>query len=69
MCFVVLLILQNFCAGYNADIICLQEVDSKVFSNDLSPILSSVGFDGVFGKKGGTVSEGLACIFHKSRFK
>jgi len=55
--------------GYNADIICLQEVDCKVFSNDLIPTLSSVGFDGVFGKKGGTVSEGLACIFHKSRFK
>lgn len=55
--------------GYNADIICLQEVDSKVFSNDLIPALSSVGFDGVFGKKGGAVSEGLACMFHKSRFK
>jgi len=58
-----------FFAGYNADIICLQEVDSKVFSNDLIPILSSVGFNGIFHKKGGTVSEGLACIFHESRFK
>jgi len=48
---------------------CLQEVDSKVFSNDLIPALSSVGFDGVFGKKGGAVSEGSACMFHKSRFK
>lgn len=55
--------------GYNADIICLQEVDSKVFTNDLIPTLSSVGFNGVFHKKGGAVSEGLACIFHESRFR
>ncbi|XP_069691663.1 2',5'-phosphodiesterase 12 isoform X1 [Periplaneta americana] len=55
--------------GYNADIICLQEVDSKVFQYDLNPILSSIGYDGIFSKKGGAVSEGLACIFRKSRFR
>jgi 2',5'-phosphodiesterase len=58
-----------FFTGYNADIICLQEVDSKVFTNDLIPTLSSVGFNGVFHKKGGAVSEGLTCMFHESRFK
>lgn len=55
--------------GYNADLICLQEVDSKVFNYDLLPVLSSEGYDGVFEKKGKTVSEGLACFFHSSKFK
>ncbi|XP_046399751.1 2',5'-phosphodiesterase 12 [Ischnura elegans] len=54
--------------GYNADLICLQEVDSKVFEFDLTPVLGSIGFDGVFQRKGGVV-EGLACFFHKSKFK
>ncbi|XP_049832497.1 2',5'-phosphodiesterase 12 [Schistocerca gregaria] len=55
--------------GYNADLICLQEVDSKVFNYDLLPVLSSEGYDGVFEKKGKTVSEGLACFFHSSKYK
>nr|CAD7454926.1 unnamed protein product [Timema tahoe] len=54
--------------GYNADLICLQEVDSKIFDLDLTPVLGSVGYEGVFHRKGGTVSEGVACLFHKSKF-
>ena len=61
--------MNPFITGYNSDIICLQEVDSKVFDNDLLPTLSSVGYNGIFNKKGGTVSEGLACLFHESRFR
>ena len=56
--------------GYNADIICLQEVDNKVFDFDLLPILSEKDeFDGVFDRKGGQVSEGLACFWRTSKFK
>nr|CAD7442221.1 unnamed protein product [Timema bartmani] len=55
--------------GYNADLICLQEVDSKIFDLDLTPVLGSVGYEGVFHRKGGTVSEGVACLFHKSKFR
>ena len=33
--------------GYNSDIICLQEVDKKVFEGDLLPRLSSLGFFGL----------------------
>ena len=55
--------------GYNADIICLQEVDSKVFDRDLQPTFAGLGFQGVFNKKGGQVSEGLSCIFSTQRFR
>lgn len=55
--------------GYKADIICLQEVDSKVFDADLKPIFSSYGFESEFSKKGGQVSEGMACIFNASKFQ
>ncbi|CAB3249897.1 unnamed protein product [Arctia plantaginis] len=54
--------------GYNSDIICLQEVDSKIFRNFLKPILGSEGFDGVFYKKGKEVAEGLACFYRSQRF-
>nr|CAD7433435.1 unnamed protein product [Timema monikensis] len=57
------------CSGYNADLICLQEVDSKIFDLDLTPVLGYVGYEGVFHRKGGTVSEGVACLFHKSKFR
>ncbi|XP_063242237.1 2',5'-phosphodiesterase 12 isoform X3 [Bacillus rossius redtenbacheri] len=55
--------------GYHSDIICLQEVDSRVFDHDLVPVMGSVGYDGVFHRKGGTVNEGLAVLFRTSRFK
>lgn len=57
------------CLGYNADVICLQEVDTKVFDSDLQPIFSSLGYVGVFNKKGGQVSEGVACFVNALKFK
>ena len=56
-------------AGYKADIICLQEVDSKVFDADLEPMFSSLGYQGIFSKKGGQVSEGVACLFNTDKFQ
>jgi 2',5'-phosphodiesterase len=58
-----------FHLGYNADIICLQEVDGKVFDSDLKPIFSSLGFGAEFSKKGGQVSEGMTCLFNTSKFR
>ena len=56
--------------GYKADIICLQEVDNKIFDFDLLPVLSDHDdFDGVFKRKGGQVSEGLACFWRTTKFK
>ena len=56
-------------SGYNADILCLQEVDSKVFNTYLEPTFARLGFSGVFAKKGGDVSEGMSCIFNSRKFK
>lgn len=55
--------------GYNSDIICLQEVDRKIFKSCLTPIMNSAGLNGLFYKKGKEVAEGLACFYNKDRFK
>ena len=55
--------------GYNADILCLQEVDRKVFENDLEPVLRHHGLEGVFARKGGQTDEGEACFFRSARFR
>ncbi|XP_057327540.1 2',5'-phosphodiesterase 12 [Microplitis mediator] len=54
--------------GYNSDIICLQEVDSKVYENDLQPSLSLLNYGGVFFAKGIT-SEGSAIMYDNKRFE
>ncbi|KAH0563970.1 2',5'-phosphodiesterase 12 isoform X1 [Cotesia glomerata] len=54
--------------GYNSDIMCLQEVDKKIYDNDFLPSLSSVNFDGVFNAKG-TTSEGQATLYDTKRFE
>lgn len=55
-------------AGYNADIVCLQEVDKAVFTDSLSPALDAYGMDGVFRIKE-KQHEGLATYFRRSKFK
>ncbi|XP_045511481.1 2',5'-phosphodiesterase 12 [Colias croceus] len=55
--------------GYNADIICLQEVDKKVFDYSLSCLLENEGLKGLFYKKGKTVAEGLSCFYRENRFR
>ncbi|KAK7016428.1 Endonuclease/Exonuclease/phosphatase [Halocaridina rubra] len=55
--------------GYNGDIICLQEVDEKVFEYDLEPVLKSRGYESCYDAKGGQVSEGIAMIFQKSKLR
>lgn len=54
--------------GYNADILCLQEVDYKVFDLDLVPFLGEQDMHGVHDKKG-TTPEGLATFFRTDRFE
>lgn len=39
--------------GYNADVLCLQEVDEKIFKHDLGPVLGANGLQGIHDKKGG----------------
>lgn len=55
--------------GYNADIICLQEVDEKFFKRDLSLILENLRqMKGFYSEKTGNVKEGVACFFRKVKF-
>ncbi|KAL9881859.1 2',5'-phosphodiesterase 12 [Glossina fuscipes] len=55
--------------GYNADIICLQEVDVKFFNFDLQPILEDdeQAFKGLLAQKG-TCGEGVATFYNAKRF-
>lgn len=53
--------------GYNGDIICLQEVDSKIFELDLVPFLRMSNYVGTFKPKGST-AEGLATFFNSEKF-
>lgn len=55
-------------SGYNADIICLQEVDQRIFFEDLCPFLETVGLKGIYDEKGNT-KEGLSCFYRDSKFK
>ncbi|CAG9858960.1 unnamed protein product [Phyllotreta striolata] len=54
--------------GYNSDIICLQEVDKKVFKYDLKPVLGHLGYGSNFYTKGNEVAEGLALFYSREKF-
>ncbi|XP_034106923.1 2',5'-phosphodiesterase 12 [Drosophila albomicans] len=53
--------------GYNADLLCLQEVDIKIFDYDLQPVLAE-DFQGIMTPKG-KVAEGIALFYRTSRFE
>ncbi len=55
-------------SGYNADIVCLQEVDKGAFVDSLSPALDAFGLEGVFRIKE-RQHEGLATYFRRSKLK
>ncbi|ESO08143.1 hypothetical protein HELRODRAFT_75620 [Helobdella robusta] len=55
--------------GYNADLICLQEVDKKIFDLELQPILEKLDMEGLMKMKLGEVAEGCATFFRRSKFK
>ncbi|XP_034481423.1 2',5'-phosphodiesterase 12 [Drosophila innubila] len=54
--------------GYNADLLCLQEVDIKIFDYDLKPVLETYNFKGIMTPKG-TCAEGIAMFYRSSRFE
>ncbi|XP_050996531.1 2',5'-phosphodiesterase 12 [Acomys russatus] len=58
-------LIQKELTAYNADLICLQEVDRAVFADSLLPALEAFGLDGVFRIK---QHEGLATFYRKSKF-
>ncbi|XP_046675710.1 2',5'-phosphodiesterase 12-like isoform X2 [Homalodisca vitripennis] len=54
--------------GYNADLVCLQEVETKLFESDLVPVLGEQGLVGVHAKKS-TIREGVSTFYSPSKFK
>ncbi|XP_064598396.1 2',5'-phosphodiesterase 12-like [Liolophura sinensis] len=54
---------------YNADLICLQEVDRKVFINDIRPFFEMLGLESLHRSKAGEVNEGMVTCFRMSKFK
>jgi mRNA deadenylase 3'-5' endonuclease subunit Ccr4 len=54
--------------GYNADIICLQEVEWWSFEQYLEPSLRAYGFHGRHDAKHGQAVEGCAIFYQKSAF-
>lgn len=54
--------------GYRADVLCLQEVDAKIFDYDLVPVLGYAGYAGAFQRKGQT-AEGVAMFYDRKRFE
>jgi len=55
-------------AGFNADVLCLQEVDRSAFHEELLPALADLGFDGTYLNKAGTVKEGEALFYRASKW-
>ncbi|PVD39383.1 hypothetical protein C0Q70_02013 [Pomacea canaliculata] len=55
--------------GYNADVVCLQEVDRKVFENELLPSLDMLGFTGALKIKGQQGNEGVATFIRSDKFR
>ncbi|CAL1533474.1 unnamed protein product [Lymnaea stagnalis] len=54
--------------GYQADLLCLQEVDASIFSNQLTPAFRSLGYICLFRPKAGQVSEGCANFVREDKF-
>lgn len=55
--------------GYYGDIMCLQEVDNKMFEHTLEPYFKVIrNFTGIFNAKGRKVQEGLATLFRNEKF-
>ncbi|XP_012150679.1 2',5'-phosphodiesterase 12 isoform X3 [Megachile rotundata] len=61
-----LLILKEL-IGYNADIICLQEVDSRVYKNDLLLSLCTLNYGSIFNLKN-DMQEGVVTFYNEERF-
>ncbi|CDW58385.1 endonuclease:exonuclease:phosphatase family [Trichuris trichiura] len=61
-------LLMNEIPGYKADLICLQEVDMRLFDGLWAPFLNEFGLCGNFHCKVGDITEGLAIFFNRDKF-
>ncbi|KAH9498116.1 2',5'-phosphodiesterase 12 [Bulinus truncatus] len=55
--------------GYQADLLCLQEVDYSIFYSHLTPAFTALGYIGLFRPKAGQVSEGCCHFLRKDKFR
>lgn len=55
--------------GYNADIICLQEVDNRHYTNYFKEIFKEKGYYSFYRRKGNAIPEGLVCMYNRAKFK
>jgi hypothetical protein len=55
--------------AWQPDVVCLQEVDDKVFAEYLAPHLALAGYGGAYTNKQGRVREGSAMFWRKSRLQ
>ncbi|XP_022103512.1 2',5'-phosphodiesterase 12-like [Acanthaster planci] len=55
--------------GYNADIMCLQEVGRKLFESSMEPSLKNSGLDGLLRCKHGNLAEGEAIFYRTDKFR
>lgn len=54
--------------GYNADLICLQELDSKCFKGNFYKVLKREGFEGFFSNKSSS-PEGVCSLWNTNAFE
>lgn len=62
-------ILLKELAGYNADILCLQECGLQVFDGFLKQSMEMLGYQGMMKSKAGGVPEGEAIFFNVDKFE
>ncbi|CAG5136448.1 unnamed protein product [Candidula unifasciata] len=55
--------------GYQADLLCLQEVDKSIFGSQLMPAMQALGYTGLFRAKDGGTSEGCATFISERKFR
>ncbi|KAL0273754.1 UNVERIFIED_CONTAM: hypothetical protein PYX00_006360 [Menopon gallinae] len=58
--------IYNELAGYNADVMCIQEIDGKAYGDDILPLFERLGISGVHSTK--TSEDGIACLYNKEKF-
>ena len=55
--------------SYHADIVCLQEVDLKIYESLLRPVLEACGYQGFFSNKISSNQEGCAMFWSTNEFE
>ncbi|XP_055349335.1 2',5'-phosphodiesterase 12-like [Paramacrobiotus metropolitanus] len=55
--------------GYNADIICVQELDTKLFNSYYSKQMRRKGYEGLFLQKTGKAHEGIGTFYRTDKFR